>query len=315
MLVNQIDQAGQTDPAAQAAARRVKQSYLGSNRVQALGAKAQEILGFDSLEELSQDYLLVLSRTSKRGVILSKPCYQKHILGKEEVGQGFRNTEWASGSLFDDEESDTTLAALKKDSDLQPFPLLSDYYAAQKWPAHVERFMSLLRLEPERLAQFKTARADSGSTLKLVGLKETEELMAVFTPLLPEGIISDQHTKDILNCFSLPPETEAGEAAGVLFACAALFVKYSSESIFGTENNSPYPLRCYASALLNKAVVLAPGLSPPQVIKDFNDRLLGKGGGFSCTNVLFNLMRSDAMLAAQSPKGRYFNLIIPNPWK
>lgn len=79
--------------------------------------------------------------------------------------------------------------------------------------------------------------------------------------------------------------------AQTLLSLAAVFSKYSSSAIFGTETESPNVLRSFAFALMAQAYQLAPQIfASKEQYKDWGDRLLGYNNAFSCTAVLSTIM-------------------------
>lgn len=72
---------------------------------------------------------------------------------------------------------------------------------------------------------------------------------------------------------------------------AAVFSKYSSSAIFGTETESPNTLRYFAFALMEQAHQLSPQTFEDEAqYKDWTDRLLGNNSAFSCTALLSTIM-------------------------
>ncbi|WP_423140547.1 hypothetical protein [Proteus terrae] len=74
-----------------------------------------------------------------------------------------------------------------------------------------------------------------------------------------------------------------------LLSLSILIIKYSSESVFGMELNSPEILRRYAYALMNKANELNPKLMGGNFDK-WGNKLLGINKAFQCTDMLFSVM-------------------------
>jgi hypothetical protein len=61
------------------------------------------------------------------------------------------------------------------------------------------------------------------------------------------------------------------------------------DQFFGSEQDSPLPLRWYAHALMIKSEGLAPGLFA-DVLMDWKNRQLSSAGAFSCAALLAQMM-------------------------
>lgn len=85
----------------------------------------------------------------------------------------------------------------------------------------------------------------------------------------------------------------ANEPTCILFSLAMLMTKYSSQSVFGAEWESPVALRHYALALLNTAMKINPDFIDAQRVQSYRDSLLQHNGAQGCTEQLFNQMLSD----------------------
>jgi uncharacterized protein YjbI with pentapeptide repeats len=139
---------------------------------------------------------------------------------------------------------------------------------------------------------FKNALKEAKSLIKLTGKEDIHPLNEIFTPLfnLSRGnaqtmTITEVHFRAIIAMYNLETVSLADQAQ-TLFCLAAIFVKYSSSYIFGTEDESPYVIRTYGAALLNKARELNPILFTNALFKDWMDRLVGITGAqtfASCT--------------------------------
>lgn len=71
----------------------------------------------------------------------------------------------------------------------------------------------------------------------------------------------------------------------------ALFCKYSSSALFGTEYDSPLPLRYFAFVLMEQAYRLAPTtLGSEEQYQNWTNRLLGYEREFTCSAELSNMM-------------------------
>lgn len=174
-----------------------------------------------------------------------------------------------------------TLNKAKSDK-LLPLLDLGDYY---------ERFHNALIGRPIEIKQ------------KLTNIDEQKKLIAIFSRLLfidnrenenKKISIEGLHYQKISNAYGFELLTSK-EQSQYLFSLASVFVKYSSSSVFGVENDSPQILRMYAYALLSKAGELTPSLQNGNFDRWCN-RLLGQGDVsafiFSCTSEIFSEMKN-----------------------
>ena len=122
-------------------------------------------------------------------------------------------------------------------------------------------------------------------------LQQHDSAQSEWPPLTPE------HSQQIINTFALT-EAATEVRAQNLVALAAIFTRYSSSSVFGTEGDSPVALRRYAYALLSEAERLAPELfnitnrhsAQVNVLQNWKERLRGENGEFTCTAVLYSII-------------------------
>ncbi|CAA2930932.1 hypothetical protein [Arsenophonus endosymbiont of Bemisia tabaci] len=68
--------------------------------------------------------------------------------------------------------------------------------------------------------------------------------------------------------------------AEYLLALSAVFTRYSSSAVFGTELDSPLMLRYYAYALMEKAHKLNPTLIAQDTFNNWKNRLVGCENAF-----------------------------------
>lgn len=131
--------------------------------------------------------------------------------------------------------------------------------------------------------------------LKLVAAKDQLKLGKIFEKVLTrvndsakETMLKAEHYEKILSVFHLDSVDEKIKAQNLL-SLAAIFSKYSSSVVFGTEQESPQILRDYAYALMSKAHELDPEVTRGH-FDDWKNRLLGLNNAFTCTAVLSTAM-------------------------
>src|SRR5471030_2991575 len=112
----------------------------------------------------------------------------------------------------------------------------------------------------------------------------------VSSPLQPRGNgLEEAHYGELIHAYNLTQASSADKAK-TLLCLAALFTKYSSSAVFGTEHESPQLLRQYAYALMAKAHSLDGSLVDKGTLANWTNRLLGLNKAFTCSAVLSNLM-------------------------
>nr|8ST7_A Chain A, E3 ubiquitin-protein ligase SopA-like catalytic domain-containing protein [Verrucomicrobiota]8ST7_C Chain C, E3 ubiquitin-protein ligase SopA-like catalytic domain-containing protein [Verrucomicrobiota] len=187
---------------------------------------------------------------------------------------------------------------------------------------------------------FKEVVRKKDTNRKLTGIKETsaserepysidetdpEKLKKIFLRLYisPPKLyisrndrISKEHIKQILEAYGLQ-EAAPEEQSYALLAISALFCKYSSSGIFGTEENSPPELRRYACSLLSEVGDMRlEGVSQNEIV-DYQNRLRGAKNAFTCTAVLFSTIQKKLQLLHKDQKNlkKIYDQIIPLVWQ
>src|SRR5471032_1442149 len=145
-------------------------------------------------------------------------------------------------------------------------------------------------------AAFVSAAGAKYSATKLVDddaqirLGEIFHPKLVSSPLQPRGNgLEEAHYGELIHAYNLT-EASSADKAKTLLCLAALFTKYSSSAVFGTEHESPQLLRQYAYALMEKAHGLDESLVDKGTLANWTNRLLGLNKAFTCSAVLSNLM-------------------------
>ncbi|MDR5610027.1 MULTISPECIES: hypothetical protein [unclassified Arsenophonus] len=147
-------------------------------------------------------------------------------------------------------------------------------------------------------ATFETATKQSSSAFKLIGFDNDAKLKTIFANKFNQYVekdityycLTDEYATQLLATYQLTDATPQRQAE-VLLCLSALFCKYSSSALFGTEYDSPLPLRYFAFALMEQAYRLAPTtLGSEEQYRDWTNRLLGHEREFTCSAVLSNMM-------------------------
>lgn len=173
--------------------------------------------------------------------------------------------------------------------------------------------LAMNSLDTELRGLFNKATKSRAYNKKFVSTEAQQELITAFAPCIYISTASSKpelkkpHYQQIMAKISSCCNSNR-EKATALICLSAIFVKYSSSAIFGTEYDSPTLLRNYAYALLQKAKDLEPDFLKDN-ISDWEDRL--RGLAFSCTSILFGMMngklqRPETMKIAKQ--------IIPPAW-
>lgn len=141
--------------------------------------------------------------------------------------------------------------------------------------------------------RFNTVLSDKSvaDKLKLVGTEDQLKLSEIFDKVLTrendsakETVLKTEHYEEILSVFHLDSADEKIKAQHLL-SLSAIFSKYSSSTVFGTEQESPQVLKDYAYALMSKAHELDLEVTGGY-FNNWKNRLLGLNNAFTCTAVL-----------------------------
>src|SRR5471032_321670 len=137
------------------------------------------------------------------------------------------------------------------------FPLFNGPYQHMQNTAKFLLLLKTLNLGNLETA-FVSATWARNSSSKLVSAADQKTLKDIFAPKLtysPESGrygLNDAHYEELLSAYGLTSASDADKGK-TLLCLAALFIKYSSSAVFGTETESPSALRQYAYALMAKA--------------------------------------------------------------
>lgn len=238
-----------------------------------------------------------LFTSPNHGMVISKEYYEKFFLKKEDSSQERNALQWRD-FIYCKKESPTGKYIVQQlPADLEEiFAEITVFQKQYQYDMHVANFRMLL--DCLDLGRFKTSFEDAlkvadiiHSNGKLVDAKTQGELTEIFEKVLKRSQsnehthiqIAPDHLTRIYEVFKYQNKSVA-EKAMLLFSLSALFAKFSSSRIFGTEDNSPGALRDYALALLNSADSLDSSNIDKVLVADYRDRFTGKA--FSCTAIL-----------------------------
>lgn len=241
---------------------------------------------------------MLLSQASLEGMLRPKP-----------------DTKWYNFYLYKDLEC-LSSAETPKLNELfsHYFPFFSASYTQAHKKAKFLRLLEALNLGSLHAA-FVSATDARYSQTKLINAKDIKTLREIFTPKLVYSIeagrnsLEDVHYGEIISAYDLASASDADKGK-ILLCLAALFAKYSSSAIFGTERESPQPLRDYAYALMERAHSLNANLVNKEMFAEWTDRLLGLNDAFSCSAVLSDRMFSHIRLLFS----KELDSIMPPSW-
>lgn len=197
------------------------------------------------------------------------------------------------------------------------FPVFSKAYQSFCSAHEFGRILDILLPEGEVKEQFRTASLSGASDVKMVDDDSQLKLGEIFEPYLDDWLLQDRHIGQIVNCYELQ-EVSDSEKAETFFCLGAVFCRYSSSAVFGTEWESPQILRSYASGLLEEAyrqhpvLFAAEDFTPEERMNDIRGRLRGgPGGAFTCTAVLSDIL----VLHAEKNFPQRLSTLYPMAWR
>ncbi|EHW2979738.1 TPA: type III secretion system effector HECT-type E3 ubiquitin transferase [Escherichia coli] len=204
------------------------------------------------------------------------------------------STYWKSFFLFKDGEiqntNDYTLGKLFS----QSFPLFSGAYNEACSRVFLPDFFDQIISDISLKQMFIDALESDKSEIKMVDYTQQQKIGAIWKEHLDGWSLAPEHLKTITEKTNIGSLSDT-EKAEILFCLGAVFCKYSSSDIFGTEHESPEILRRYANGLLEEAYKLASEIFNKREFYDnVRDRLQGRNNAFSCTAVLADILTSHA---------------------
>src|SRR5471032_250448 len=194
------------------------------------------------------------------------------------------------------------------------FPLFNGPYQHMQNTAKFLLLLKTLNLGNLETA-FVSATWARNSSSKLVSAADQKTLKDIFAPKLtysPESGrygLNDAHYEELLSAYGLTSASDADKGK-TLLCLAALFIKYSSSAVFGTETESPSALRQYAYALMAKAHSLDGNLVYKGTLENWTNSVLGMKEVFTCSAELSNLMVE--LIRSRFPE--FLSGIMPPAW-
>lgn len=289
-------------------AEALREVYLTSPHVQVFSDQADDM----GLAPAYSESFIFVTPDGQQGLSVAKACYEKNILSQ---AINHPNADWKNGVFVHQAGNADPAAFSDPETQLTPFPLLYTQYKKADMQGAVNRLFITLNMGDYQ-QKFLNAM-NIKPTEKMVEEPYSSALKTIFDPLITnlgdEPIITDTHFAQLLDDFRARDNTPEEQAA-ILLSLSTLFVKYSSSSIFGTEYDSPMPLRSYAAALLIKATQIFPGLLTAEERTNYRNRMLGLEAAFSCTDILTQIMISKIKNGSVAMRTA-FERVIPQLWR
>ncbi|ARF52137.1 hypothetical protein DSJ_22990 (plasmid) [Pantoea stewartii subsp. stewartii DC283] len=224
--------------------------------------------------------------------------------------------KWDNFYLYNNNECQAAGDINYKELFCNDFKVFGDSYSFDLNKASFANLLSTLKLSDYN-DRFNSVLSGQPvpDELKLIGTEDQLKLNNIFEKVLTrpndsakETMLKSDHYEEILSVFNLD-STDEKITSQTLLSLATVFSKYSSSSVFGTENESPQVLRDYAYALMSKANELNPDVTGGN-FNDWKDRLLGLNNAFTCTAVLSSIMIEHA----KDNFNEVISQIIPPVW-
>jgi uncharacterized protein YjbI with pentapeptide repeats len=283
----------------------------------------------DPLKTVQDDdketYFPLLSTNSQSCLFLHHGYFENRVMGQKIPERSDGQYEW--GEIFAykrAESSDGYKPVWPVTADMfQPFPLLASAYAFS-CPRENKQIITQLQLGKYD-AHFKQALDKPSFLEKLVSAGDQNGLMDIFEKVIArcEGFnsqyanlrVKQTHLKTIARIYNLSGSEKKGQLAHQLLWLSALFTHYSSSHVFGTEKESPDAVRQYAAALLNTACELDSTLITPSDKDAWITRFAGTDKAFTCTAVLYNIMKDRLRKLDDTKNRRLYASTIPAAWR
>jgi hypothetical protein len=213
------------------------------------------------------------------------------------------------------------------DETIKSFPVLASAYAKAATIVNITRIISALELG-EYSENFSQALNKLHADRKLTDSEHQIALGECFAKVIqhrviqhPDGAAAEvttvrpAHVEKIAEIYNLFGEAYKGQLAHQLLWLSALFTRYSSTYGFGTEKESPNAVRKYAEALLTAACDLDSTLISEKDKVDWINRFNNKGGAFSCTAVLYDMMQETLQVVDSTMRRSLYQSTIPLMWR
>jgi uncharacterized protein YjbI with pentapeptide repeats len=267
-------------------------------------------------------------------LLITRDYFANRLLGETLSGPK-KGYHWAEYLVIESRSGAAPAWAFADASpacDFAPFPLLARAFGAGMQDHTRANYLDSLGLGEYRGrfdAAFRQVHLRGNA---LVTISHQTALGRIFAPLLDDGhdgpgqrqlaprladahltAILDRH-RDILG----QPRDSRRRKAYLLLCLAVQFVRLSSDQAFGNEEESPYALRLYAAALLDKACELDKQVRDVFGAEQWMQSLCGTRSGTpaaeysTCTTMLYYKMRDQE--ARLRPQNDDFSLVHTAIW-
>ncbi|HGJ5897361.1 pentapeptide repeat-containing protein [Arsenophonus apicola] len=233
----------------------------------------------------AQNYLLLSPTKAGRTLVVAENNLTKMLDPDLE-------TKWNNIFVFQHGENLSSQQFTLEECFNQDFPLFSSHFTYSQHQATFNKLIKTLNLDQQLNTLFFQAQKSNTFATKLIDETSQQTLKEIFAHVidLEHGYsLKNDNYNQIIKLYDLTASSERNKAEHLL-SLSAVFTRYSSSAIFGTELDSPLMLRYYAYALMEKAHKLDPTLITENIFNDWKDRLLGCTNTFTCSAALYNQM-------------------------
>lgn len=253
--------------------------------------------------------LIFIDSTSETLLVVSYDYYRRWVIGDTNIDCPIDNA-----IILNKNNEAGHLTITESESVLQLFPLLLTQFKYEQRQSGFLKLINLLNLD-ELKNNFIQATKTKNYKIKLNNSNNVKKLALIFEKTVIDNrteqeqqlntvdhiicqadsertyniTLTNEHFAAIMEAYGLA-NAEPTKQAEILLCLIIIFAKYSSSHIFGLENDSPIPLRNYATALLNKVVTLNPLLIENNRLIEWKNALLGINNAFTCTGALASKM-------------------------
>lgn len=293
-------------------ARTLYNRYLGTDEIKPYIEKEEFGNGEKEPDWSDKNNLNYILINKNKAIIIDHENISKML----RLSKNDNDIKWDHFYLYKNNECQSAGDIDYKALFCNDFKVFGDSYRFDLNKARFVNLLSILNLSDYN-DRFNSALSGEPvpNELKLVGTEDQLKLNDIFEKVLTrpndsakETMLKAEHYEEILSVFKLDPTDEKIKSQ-TLLSLAAVFSKYSSSYVFGTENESPQVLRDYAYALMSKANELDPEVTEGN-FDDWKDRLLGLNNAFTCTAVLSSIMIEHA----KNNFNKVISEIIPPVW-
>lgn len=260
----------------------------------------------NSITEIFADdietYRIFFNKNLDKALVVHNDFLSKFLYNNQSI-----NINWNELLFFSKDLENNyivnPLANIVLEEIFEEFILFKNAYSNYKKNSKFIKLIELIDLM-ELKEKFIDALYKTSCSDKLISSDSCNKLQEVFTKYLSEITLDDteklqnitivnEHLNNIFKEFLKDNASEV-EKANLLLCLSGIFARYSSDSYFGTDMDSPLYLRLYALALMNSAISLNNSLVDNKFLSDdvenWRYRFLGIKNAFSCTFVLSKMI-------------------------